>query len=134
MNDKIRLNSYHVQVENQLPQEDKMLKDGLDSFCVSNAERDFLEHMLEIEQHWLTEVGAPLILENENEDHLYIIHYYNNDYEVGNANGNSYEACSLHELLSLDLGAYDILNEHITVLDWLRKRNYKNVNYDRSFD
>ena len=119
----------------KLPEDDQRLLDNLETFCVSEKEREFIAQMLEIEQHWQTDVGAPIILENENEDHLYIVHYYSTEYEIGNDDHSGvYGAFSLSELLGLYLDEQGIIDKHITVLEWLRLRNYENVTYDRIYD
>ena len=130
-----QIKNYPVRVDNKLPDDDQRLLDTLDTFCVSAKEREFIEQMLEIEQHWETEVGASVILEDENDDHLYIMHYNNSEYEIGNESQNSvYVAFSLSELLGLYLDEQEILDRHITVLEWLRQIGYENVTYDRTRD
>lgn len=129
------IKNYPKRCEMKLPEDDQRLLANLDTFCISEKEREFIEQMLEIEQHWLTEVGAPIILENENEDHLYIVHYYSTEYEIGNDDQSGvYGAFSLSELLGLYLDEQGIIDKHITVLEWLRLRNYENVTYDRTYD
>ena len=129
------IKNYPIKVDYELPADDQRLLDSLDTFCVSDKEREFISQMLEIEQHWMTEVGASIILEDENEDHLYIMHYYSTEYEIGNEEQSGvYEAFSLSELLGLFLDEQGILDKHITVLEWLRQRNYDNVTYDRTRD
>ena len=129
------IKNYPQKVNHPLPTDDRRLLDCIDTFCTSEKEHEFIEHMLEIEQHWITDVGAPIILEDENEDGIYIIHYNSTEYEIGNNDqSGNYGAFSLSELLSLYLDEYNILDKHITVLDWLRQRNYKNVTYDRTYE
>ncbi len=129
------IKNYPVRVDKKLPDDDQKLMETLDTFCVSAKEREFIEQMIEIEQHWETEVGASIILENENEDHLYIMHYNSTEYEIGNEDQSCvYGAFSLSELLSLYLDEQGILDRHITVLEWLRQRDYENVTYDRTRD
>lgn len=129
------IKNYPIRTDHELPEDDKRLLDSLDTFCVSEKEREFVAQMLEIEQHWETEVGASIILEDENEDGLYIMHYYSTEYEIGNHDQSGvYGAFSLSELLNLYLDEQDILSKHITVLEWLRQRDYENVTYDRTRD
>lgn len=129
------IKNYPIRADHELPQDDQRLLDTLDSFGISAKEREFISQMLEIEQHWETETGAPIILEDENADRLYIIHYYSTEYEIGNESQSGvYGAFSLSELLGLYLDEQNILDKHITVLEWLRQRNYANVTYDRTYD
>lgn len=129
------IKNYPIKVNYKLPADDQRLLESLDTFCVSEKEREFISQMLEIEQHWVTEVGAPIILEDENEEHLYIIHNNSTEYEIGNEEQTSiYGAFSLSELLGLYLDEQGIHDKHITVLEWLRQRNYENVTYDRTYD
>ena len=130
-----QIQNYPVRVDNKLPDDDQRLLNTLDTFCISEKEREFIEQMLEIEQHWETEVGASIILEDENDDHLYIMHYNGTEYEIGNEDQSGvYGAFSLSELLGLYLDEHGILDRHITVQEWLRQRNYENVTYDRTRD
>ena len=130
-----QIKNYPVRVDNKLPDDDQRLLNTLDTFCISEKEREFIEQMLEIEQHWETEVGASIILEDENDDHLYIMHYNGTEYEIGNEDQSGvYCAFSLSELLGLYLDEHGILDRHITVQEWLRQRNYENVTYDRTRD
>lgn len=130
-----QIKNYPVRVDNKLPDDDQRLLNTLDTFCISEKEREFIEQMLEIEQHWETEVGASIILEDENDDHLYIMHYNGTEYEIGNEDQSGvYGAFSLSELLGLYLDEHGILDRHITVQEWLRQRNYENVTYDRTRD
>lgn len=63
------------------------------------------------------------------------MHYDATIYEIGNNDQSGiYQAFSLSELLNLYLDEHDILSKHITVLEWLRQRNYDNVTYDRTRD
>ena len=129
------IKNYPIKVDRKLPENDQKLLDCLDTFCTSEKEREFISQMLEIEQHWVTEVGAPIILEDENEDHLYIIHYNSTEYEIGDEEQyNVYGAFSLSELLGIYLDEQGILDKHVTVLEWLRLRDYENVTYDRTYD
>ena len=129
------IKNYPIRVSYALPDDDKCLLAGLDTSCVSSEEREFISQMLEIEQHWVTEVGAPIILEDENEEHLYIIHYNSTEYEIGDKDQTHvYGAFSLSELLGLYLDEQGLLDRHITVKEWLRQRNYANVTYDRTYD
>lgn len=129
------IRNYPIRADQELPEDDKRLLANLDTCCVSEKEREFIGQMLDIEQHWITEVGASIILEDENEDGIYIMHYDATIYEIGNNDQSGiYQAFSLSELLNLYLDEHDILNKHITVLEWLRQRNYDNVTYDRTRD
>ena len=129
------IRNYPIRADQDLPEDDKRLLANLDKFCVSEKELEFIGQMLDIEQHWITEVGASIILEDENEDGIYINHHDATIYEIGNNDQSGvYQAFSLSELLNLYLDEHDILNKHITVLEWLRQRNYDNVTYDRTRD
>ena len=129
------IKNYPICANNELPEDDKRLLANLDTFCKFGKEREFILQMLEIEQHWVTEVGASIILEDENEDGLYIMHYNSTEYEIGNRDQSGvYIAFSLMELLNLYLDEHNILSRHVTVLEWLRQRNYEHVTYDRTRD
>ena len=121
-----QIKNYPVRVDNKLPDDDQRLLNTLDTFCISEKEREFIEQMLEIEQHWETEVGASIILEDENDDHLYIMHYNGTEYEIGNEDQSGvYGAFSLSELLGLYLDEHGILDRHITVRNGFAKETMR---------
>ena len=98
---------------------------------ISEAERIFFSTMEYKEQHEPTYMYELLILEDENEDKLFFIRMNVSEYRVG-INKMEYRE-SLKDTLDIDL--FDIGHtEHISLFDWLRKRNYSNIHYDRNND
>lgn len=118
----------------QFPTEDKELYNKMRDQFVSEDEKEFFEQMLAKEIYDFPVSTFDVIMhEGDNEDGIYIEKHYHSEYKVaqvkdGKAKQISLYPESLSELLELDL--FELLGNHLTVLDWLRKRNYSNVKYD----
>ena len=118
----------------QFPTEDKELYNKMRDQFVSEEEKEFFEQMLAKEIYDFPVSTFDVIMhEGDNEDGIYIEKHYHSEYKVaqvrdGKAKQISLYPGSLSSLLRLDM--FELLGEHITVLEWLRKRNYLNVRYD----
>jgi len=118
----------------QLPVADKELYKSMKDKFVSDNERTFFENMIRKEIYDFPASSFDVIMhEKDNEDGLFIDKCYDSEYKVGRKTDGrtaviSVLPQSLSELLQLDL--YEVLNKHISVLDWLRQRDYSGVRYD----
>lgn len=83
-------------------------------------------------------VEADLILsENDNDDEIYIICYYYTEYRIGRGKVDDRSdveiyTINLSEALTADL--FPLLNKHITTLEWLKKNNFKGINYFGNYE
>lgn len=118
----------------EIEAKDILLFKRMDAEYVSEEERYFFEKM-----HWkLFEDFAPcsdvLIDESQNDEELYFVRYYTSEFEVGTGfKGNrklgGYFIC-LSDALELNLS--ELLGRDITMLGWLRERNYQGIKYDNN--
>ncbi len=101
----------------------------------SEEEREFFEQLQFKEEHVLT-VSHDLILhEDNNEDGIYIVRCEYEEYIVGQEDiREEQHVMCLAEALSLNLKEVGLLERNITLLDWLRGRNYKGVEYNHNYD
>ena len=80
-----------------------------------------------------TGMGDIILDEDDNEDGIYLIREIYDDFEVGRAQvgvkDHPVSTNGLFGILSIDLGEF-VLDEHITLLEWLRRRDYAGVKYD----
>ena len=119
---------------NQFPTDDKELYYYMQGQYVSEEEKDFFEQMLLKEIYDFPVSTFDVIMhEDDNEDGIYIEKHYHSEYKVAQVKDGKTKQISLYPeslsgLLKLDL--YELLGVHITVLEWLRKRNYSKVRYD----
>ncbi len=118
----------------QFPTEDKELYNIMRDQFVSEEEKIFFEQMLAKEIYDFPVSTFDVIMhEGDNEDGIYIEKHYHSEYKVAQVKDGKTKQISLYpESLSglLKLDMFELLGEHITVLEWLRKRNYLNVRYD----
>lgn len=120
----------------KLPQDDVELFDKMRTNSQSENERVFFERMMhkEMNEHPVM-VFDVLMDPKDNSDQLYFVKQYSSEYEIG-LRDKFQEGfarldvmpTSLSEALSCDL--YDLIGRHILLLEWLRERDYRGVNYD----
>lgn len=128
---KINLNDEH------LPVEDKNLYERMQGHFISDKEKEFFEEMICKELYdFPVSTFDVFVHENNNEEKIFIQKQYNSEYVIGRFNDEeTYNLLEdvplpicLAELLVVDL--FPLLDRHITVLEWLREKNYKCVRYD----
>lgn len=106
---------------------------AMEAKYVSENERHFFETMLRIIRTQYTDVNETIISYENNEDEIYLYREGYDDFEVGRyskkVSDNPIFTNGLFGILSVDLGE-DLLDDHITLLDWLRKNDFNCVQYD----
>lgn len=100
---------------------------------VTENEKKFFETMLRKIRTQYTDANETIICYGDNEDGIYLYREGYDDFEVGRyskmVSDNPVFTNGLFGILSVDLGEA-LLSEHITLLDWLRKNDFKCVKYD----
>ena len=118
--------------------EDASLFKDMEGKYVSNEEKEFFERMkFKIENE-----PAPandLIMSNRNNnDGIYIVRCYDYAFRIGCHVGEEYKkefyAMDFHDALNVNLRECGFIDENLSLLEWLRKRNYKGVEYNHNFD
>ena len=106
--------------------------------AVSENERIFFE---KVRYKVLNETAASndvLMNEADNEDKLYLLRVGTDDFMIGrnitdpNEKSSPIENAGLFGALEEDL--YPYIGRHITLLEWLRGRDYKGIRYDANND
>ncbi len=103
---------------------------------LSEKEREFFEKIFYKRQWECTIARDMLLLENDNEDKIYILRINCSEYIVGsayNAKDEVHVMC-LSEALNLNLKEIGAMDEDITLFQWLRQRNYAGINYENDHD
>lgn len=125
--------------KNFVPAEDLILFAKMLREAISDNERSFFENLSIDESTVPTICGQLYIHENDNDEGLFLIRRNGHEYELDNATvpegveaGGYYD--SLSEVLSVYLDEIHICDEHITLLEWLRSRDYACVRYNHNFD
>lgn len=109
---------------------EKMAKE----YCSEN-ERVFFETMKERQQHVFTYANDLLLSEYDNEDSIYIVRHYYNEFEIGRAGlMEDVYAMDLEEAMAINLKDAGFLDNDVTLLEWLRAQDYKGIKYDGNFD
>lgn len=122
----------------QFPIEDVELFKAMEAGYVSDNEHKFFEEMKRKELYeFPVSTFDVLMSEEDNDDGLYIVKCYYSEYVVGISTSSgaaklNFVPTSLKAALNVDL--FPLLGRHETILDWLRKRDYKGVKYDYEWE
>ena len=118
--------------------EDANIFNEMEGKYVSKEEKEFFERMkFKIESE-----PAPandLIMSNSNnDDGIYIVRCYDYEFRIGcHVDGGFKEefyAMDFHDALCVNLRECGFIDENLSLLEWLRKRNYNGVEYNHNFD
>ena len=116
-----------------LLEEDLTLFEEMRGKYVSENERIFFETLEQKECYDFSSMYDMLMLEPDNEVGFFLQREYWNEYELGIGKKSCEQCQSLSEALKFDM--YDLgYIEHLSVLEWLRRRDYAGVHYDRDND
>ena len=119
----------------ELWEDDAKLFEQMKGQYQSEEERIFFETMRYKEQDEPAYSNEDLILEDENEDLVYIVRCSEHEYEFGSGelgHQTKFYVDSLYDMLNTNLADVGVTSMQGTMLDWLRARNYKGVRYDRN--
>jgi len=118
---------------NQLSPEDIQLFASIVDTYQSDEERIFFETMKYKEEYELAFMNDLLLTEKDNEDNLYFIRIYADEYEIGlGATKEHFQ--SLADALQLRLSEIGMTASDCTFGQWLQRRNYKGIHYDRNIE
>lgn len=120
----------------KLVTEDKKLFDSMVGHYQSENEREFFEKQRYKQEYVMTSSNDLLLHEDNNEDRIYIVRCWYEEYVVGGLLYKQGEEhfMTLKETLDANLKEIGVLDRNITLLQWLRERDYKGLEYDHNFD
>ena len=118
---------------NLLSQEDILLFRTMAEHYQSENERIFLETMKYKEEYELAFMNDLLLTEDDNEDKLFFIRIYADEYEVGLGSAKKHFQ-SLADALNMSLSEIGFSTNCENFGEWLRQRDYNGINYDRNID
>ncbi len=124
-----------LKINEMLGQEAQLFASMKGNYASEN-ERIFFEKMLH-KQQWECSMSNDVIMsEHDNEDKIYIVRIYFNEYVVGKSGmeSNEVHVISLSEALELNLMKLGFLSENVTLFEWLRARDYAGIKYDADYD
>ncbi len=125
------------EIINKLWDVDTKLFESMRDNYQSENEKAFFEYLFDVEQWDFSMSGDLLLHEDDNEDGLYIMRVDFDEYEVGQDSPTVLEnqhVQSLAEALALNLKDCGFLDQNITLLQWLRNRDYEGIRYDQNRD
>lgn len=118
---------------NQLSLEDVQLFTSMEGNYLSEEERIFFDTLKYKEEYELATMNELLLIEEDNEDNLYFIRIYADEYEIGlGATKEHFQ--SLAEALQMQLSKIGMHANDCTFGQWLQRRNYKGIHYDRNIE
>ena len=104
----------------------------------SNNEREIFEKLRYKNLHETAFSNDILMHEKDNEDGLYILRVGTDDIMIGRNLEKAGEETSPVEvsgiIAALEEDIYEYVGRHITLLDWLRERDYCGIHYDANND
>lgn len=122
-------------IKHKLLKEDRELFERMEGQYRTAAESEFFKKIRYKQEYVMTSANDLILFEDNNPDGVYIVRCWYEEYVVGNGFSMAEEHyMSLHEALSVNLKEIGVLDEDITLFDWLRKHDYAGVEYDHNYD
>ena len=79
-----------------------------------------------------------ILSEHDNEDGIYIVRCYDCEFIIGCHVGENFKeekhTMNFSDALETNLQECGFIDDNLTLLEWLRKRNYNGVRYDHNYD
>lgn len=123
---------------NKLHPKDEELFSKMENNYISENERTFFETQKYKQIYVVTCSNDLVISEYDNNDHIYLVRIAFDEYELGHGIGNMYDedfhTMCLAEVLEANLSDLGYIDRNITLLDWLRERDYEGVLYNHNND
>ena len=122
--------------KNDLWEADKQLFASMKTEATTPEEVNFFKNMQYKEEYEPSLVNDLIMSENNNEDNIYLVRSLYDEYLVGVSSAPEKEihVMNLSEALNLNLKEAGLLDKDETLLQWLRARNYKGVEYNHNYD
>lgn len=122
----------------ELAPKDRKFFDCLGDVFASVEEKNFFERMkykLEFEPSMSNDL---LMSEHDNEDGIYIVRCYDREFIIGCHVGDIFKeekyTMNFSDALDTNLKECGFIDDNLTLLEWLRKRNFNGVQYDHNYD
>ena len=122
----------------ELVPKDKLFFDNLGDVFASTEEKNFFENM-KYKMEFEPAMSNDLIMsENDNEDGIYIVRCYDYEFIIGCHVGDTFKeekyTMNFSDTLETNLKNCGFIDDNLTLLEWLRNRNFKGVQYDHNYD
>lgn len=120
--------------KNELWEVDRQLFDRMETEAISPNETNFFRNMRFKQECEITACNDLILSADSNTDKLFIVRIIYDEYEVGILSQPRLHVMNLSEALNLNLKENGLLDRDITLLQWLRERDYQGVLYDHNYD
>lgn len=124
--------------ENILDPEDERLFILMKEKYISSEEKEFFERMHVKMLSELAASGELIVSEKQNPDGIYFLREQYDEFIVGQGHwGEEPEelhTMNLSDALNANLKEYGFMDTSMTLLEWLRNRNYQGVMYDHNYN
>ncbi len=124
-------------IKNELWPVDIKLLAEMEGHYVSDNERTFFEKMKYKMESEFAPSNDLIMFEKDNDDHIYIVRCEYEEFVVGHgADGvfdEEYHVMTLSEALNANLKELGFLTREVTLLKWLRERDYDGVRYNHNY-
>lgn len=122
----------------ELVPKDKQFFDHLGGAFASAEEKNFFEKM-KYKMEFEPAMSNDLIMsEHDNEDGIYIVRCYDYEFIIGCRAGDNFKeekyTMNFSDALETNLKECGFIDDNLTLLEWLRKRNFNGVQYDHNYD
>lgn len=122
-------------LRNILDPDDKKLFDYMATHYQTANEKEFFERQRYKQENVLTVANDLVLSECNNEDGIYIVRCEFEEYIIGQVNVvEEQHVMCLSEALELNLKECGYLDKNMTLLQWLRERDYAGVEYNHNYD
>ena len=123
--------------ENKLWKEDEELFTSMEGKYKSLNEKVFFEKMKFKMEYEIAPSNDLIMFEEDNDDHIYIVRCVYEEIIVGHGLKGSYDeefhVMTLNEALNANLKQLGFLNRDVTLLEWLRERDYEGIRYNHNY-
>lgn len=124
--------------KNLLWKEDEILFKSMEDRYQTNNEANFFRNLRYKQEYEVALSNDLLISEHDNNDYIYFVRVEYDEYIVGcgigEKNQKEIHVMNLSEALSVRLRTLGYQGEDISLLQWLRQRDYNSVMYDHNYD
>lgn len=121
--------------QSELWEEDKILFLNMLEHYTSTAEKIFFETMCEKMLYENAPCKELLLSPEDNEYGLYLFRIGDEEMEVGNITTNArFHSMTLAGVLNVNLMQIGCIGKDITLMQWLRERDYSGIRYDQNLE
>lgn len=125
------------EIANKLWPEDFKLFANMEGHYISDNEKAFFEKMKFKMENEIAPSNDLIMFEEDNDEHIYIVRCIYDEFIVGHGTKSHYDeeyhVMNLSEALNSNLKKLGFIDRDITLLEWLRERDYEGIRYNHNY-